>query len=748
MHYQKIIVILMSLVASIAGLDFSGPIFATPDPHGAVIFVNPRHSYLHYGDSFIVNLSVANVVDLYAWQFKIRFDVEFFEAIEAHYPSDYVFARRDNALTCDPAIENDDGYVKCGASLMGSEPTFSGNGTLANIKFVVKLPGNWTLRLNTDDTYLLDPSLNEISCSKTDGYVLAEPYPVPKPNLHIAPNSTVINSPYLVNTEYDFSIDANVSYVYGLHAWQITILYNNTALECLNPTADNRVGYFTWSYSLAKGKFIIGDAKLGSILFRLKSVGNSTILFDQNKTHLWLPNFEEIPYQTAEGYVDAKYYNSFNIVYQYRSYQSPPTPPGLFIYPRYSFASKGQNFTVEVSLNLGAYIWQAGILYNSTVLQVRRVWYTYTSHIDINLEPFIDNSQGCVIVGGCPTDGLTCYEGDNPFIALAGIEFSVVGEGNGLLRLDPHDSFLMDSDLTVFDCNLTDGHFNLYANASEWMVNKLTTKIIKKAGSCSNAQTYTAVLYSSSDIQNFRLDPVARKITYDVNPLPYFNTSCDFSNITISKDALNQKFRVFIDGNPTAYTAWENVTYISLNFTYTHSAHSFLLETFNEYSFNVSRHGERSDVHVVTDSCITGFAFDESLEQMSFNATGLPGTVGYSNVTFPKNLLNGTYTVLVNNFATPYTLSENSTHFFIYFSYSHSTDVIKMMPTVLGDITGDRKVDIRDIAIAALAYGSFPGYPKWNPIADITGSVYLKPDSRIDIRDIALIASNYGKTYA
>lgn len=65
-----------------------------------------------------------------------------------------------------------------------------------------------------------------------------------------------------------------------------------------------------------------------------------------------------------------------------------------------------------------------------------------------------------------------------------------------------------------------------------------------------------------------------------------------------------------------------------------------------------------------------------------------------------------------------------------------------------GDINHDLKVDITDVAIAASAYGSYPGHPKWNCHADITGAEYLIPDGKVDIRDIALIASNFGKTYS
>jgi len=70
---------------------------------------------------------------------------------------------------------------------------------------------------------------------------------------------------------------------------------------------------------------------------------------------------------------------------------------------------------------------------------------------------------------------------------------------------------------------------------------------------------------------------------------------------------------------------------------------------------------------------------------------------------------------------------------------------------LLGDISGrdnwpDGKVDIFDVALAAIAFGSYVGHPRWNPAADITGPIYGVPDKQIDIRDIALIARNFGKT--
>jgi len=57
----------------------------------------------------------------------------------------------------------------------------------------------------------------------------------------------------------------------------------------------------------------------------------------------------------------------------------------------------------------------------------------------------------------------------------------------------------------------------------------------------------------------------------------------------------------------------------------------------------------------------------------------------------------------------------------------------------LGDINIDYIVDMEDLYIASLAYGSFPSNPNWDPRADIN------IDNFVDVEDIYTIALNYGK---
>ena len=58
---------------------------------------------------------------------------------------------------------------------------------------------------------------------------------------------------------------------------------------------------------------------------------------------------------------------------------------------------------------------------------------------------------------------------------------------------------------------------------------------------------------------------------------------------------------------------------------------------------------------------------------------------------------------------------------------------------MIGDINGDGIIDIQDIVLISIAYGSQPGDPNWNPDADIA-----PPWDAIDILDLVTCSSKYG----
>jgi hypothetical protein len=57
-----------------------------------------------------------------------------------------------------------------------------------------------------------------------------------------------------------------------------------------------------------------------------------------------------------------------------------------------------------------------------------------------------------------------------------------------------------------------------------------------------------------------------------------------------------------------------------------------------------------------------------------------------------------------------------------------------------GDLNGDKIVDMKDIGIATRAFGSTPGHPRWNPVADVNH------DLKVDMKDIGIVIRNFGKS--
>jgi len=70
---------------------------------------------------------------------------------------------------------------------------------------------------------------------------------------------------------------------------------------------------------------------------------------------------------------------------------------------------------------------------------------------------------------------------------------------------------------------------------------------------------------------------------------------------------------------------------------------------------------------------------------------------------------------------------------------SNGVDYVPWVDWKKADVNNDWMVDIEDIVICAVAFGSKPGSPKWDPRADLNG------DNLVDIFDIVSIAIKYGK---
>ncbi|MEM3784070.1 MAG: carboxypeptidase-like regulatory domain-containing protein, partial [Candidatus Bathyarchaeia archaeon] len=96
-------------------------------------------------------------------------------------------------------------------------------------------------------------------------------------------------------------------------------------------------------------------------------------------------------------------------------------------------------------------------------------------------------------------------------------------------------------------------------------------------------------------------------------------------------------------------------------------------------TFKVPWEGEEYPVEVVSNSTVTNFNFSQQQMKISFIVAGDEGTAGFCNVTIPNVLLGGPYTVLVNGTPITAVWTWNSTHSFIYFTYTHSEHNIEIV---------------------------------------------------------------------
>jgi hypothetical protein len=167
---------------------------------------------------------------------------------------------------------------------------------------------------------------------------------------------------------------------------------------------------------------------------------------------------------------------------------------------------------------------------------------------------------------------------------------------------------------------------------------------------------------------------------------------------------------------------------------------------FQSYTFPTVKKGIAYNVTLFTNSTVSNFNYNGTTDTLTFFLTGPDGTVGSCTASIPRAMMNATLAVLLNGSATYFPPSQDSLNNYPGFSYGQSTVSVSILTTILGDLNGDRKIDMKDLAIVAKAFGTVPGVPRWNPAADITGPNGV-PDGKVDMYDIAFVAKHFGQTY-
>jgi hypothetical protein len=121
------------------------------------------------GDTFLVNVTVANVQKMVCWQFALQWDSSLLECVNATVPSDNVFAYWN--ASDEPVIVAGPDLSHMGLAVYGAEITypdrigFNGSGVLAQVEFKILNKGGQSDLSFVDigiDTFLLSDSLSDI----------------------------------------------------------------------------------------------------------------------------------------------------------------------------------------------------------------------------------------------------------------------------------------------------------------------------------------------------------------------------------------------------------------------------------------------------------------------------------------------------------------------------------------------------------------------------------------------------------
>jgi len=138
-------------------------------PSSLTVFTPPLPTEIFY-----VNITVEDVTDLYTWQVRIYFNTTILRTNETWvlFPSDCIFPGN---LSCSLVQVNlVEGYVECGASLLGIVPGVDGSGMLCQIGFQAIGLGTSYLNFSRPlgvETFLFDSNLNDIPFSVEDGSI-------------------------------------------------------------------------------------------------------------------------------------------------------------------------------------------------------------------------------------------------------------------------------------------------------------------------------------------------------------------------------------------------------------------------------------------------------------------------------------------------------------------------------------------------------------------------------------------------
>jgi hypothetical protein len=284
------------------------------------LYVSPVIVSVGLGETFTVDVKVANVLNLYTYQFRLSWEPSLLD-VTSVTEGPFLNAEGTYKTSFTPRIYNTpdpfgvSGYAFVACTLLGEPATAaaSGRGTLATVEFLVKEEGNTSLHLY--DTKLISSLMVEMSHGTEDGYFQS----LPPPEIHVKPSSVVDPSLQPGNA---FSINVTVIQAVGVYAWNLNMSWDPAVLNVTNVEEGsflNQSAYDTTfnKHILQEEGFLYancslfgeppdvsasGNGTLITVTFLVEAVGNTVL--DLYDTKLLGYGGGELPHEAQDGYFD------------------------------------------------------------------------------------------------------------------------------------------------------------------------------------------------------------------------------------------------------------------------------------------------------------------------------------------------------------------------------------------------------------------------------------------------------------
>jgi hypothetical protein len=219
----------------------------------ASVSVSPSSTVAGAGQSFSVNVTISDVIDLYGWEFKLNWSAACLEVVTV---TEGLFLRNGGEAFFTFQFNNTEGHLIADCTLLGNVFGVTGNGVLATVTFYVKAAGESVLDLYY--VALLDSSYPEpqtILCQTVGGYwsTLSQ-HDVSITNISVLP--TIVFPGQIVNVNTTVSNEGRYP-----EAFNVTVYVNSQPIQqqsvSLNEDSSTSL-LSTWNTTgFGKGEYVI-----------------------------------------------------------------------------------------------------------------------------------------------------------------------------------------------------------------------------------------------------------------------------------------------------------------------------------------------------------------------------------------------------------------------------------------------------------------------------------------------------------